>query len=415
MESKCSVLVVGGGVIGLACAHYLIKAGHTVHLIEQDRIGAGASRGNCGLIFTSDLVPLTFPGAVQREIGLMLRAKSELYIGFPPNLARLRWLFNFARKCTTRHMMHAIEARRQILSRSAYLYEELFETKELKADRECRGILMVYNTESGWCDYQKTNELLRPHGYHAEPVSRRELKALEPALKSRLYGAWYHPNDCHLRPDMLLDSWRDLLIQKGVVIEENRPMKYFERLDDKITAAVTDQGRISADHYVLASGIWSSSILKSLGIPLPIEPGKGYSITMATPDGMPRIPCYLHEKRTVATPWQSGYRLGGIMELSGYNSHLKASRIDHLRTAARDYLHAPIGEPIHEEWTGMRPMTYDELPIIDQAPLVSNLFLATGHGMLGLSTAPSTGELVAELISGENPHIDPTPFRADRF
>ena len=415
MQSKCDVLVVGGGVIGLACAHYLVQAGHKVHLIEKDRICAGASHGNCGLIFTSDLVPLTSPGAVQHEIGLMLRAKSELYIGFPPDLARLRWLFNFARKCTSRHMMHAIEARRQILSRSAYLYEELFESDELKADRECSGVLMVYATESGWRDYQKTNELLRPHGYQAEPVSGRELNTLEPALKDHLYGAWHHPNDCNLRPDMLLDSWRQLLIRKGAVIEESRPLKYFEHLNGKITAAVTDRGKISAGHYVLATGVWSPSILKPLGIPMPIQPGKGYSITMATPEGMPRIPCYLHEKRTVATPWQSGYRLGGIMELSGHNSHLKVSRINHLRSAAHDYLHAPLGDPIHEEWTGMRPMTYDELPVIDQAPHVPNLFLATGHGMLGLSTAPSTGELVAELIAGENPHIDPTPFRADRF
>ena len=415
MQSNCDVLVVGGGVIGLACAHYLTEAGHKVHLIEQDRIGAGASHGNCGLVFTSDLVPLTSPGAVLHELGLMLRAKSELYLGFPPDVARLRWFINFARKCTTRHMFQAIEARRQILSRSAHLYEELFETGDLKADRECRGVLLVFATESSWRDYGKTNELLRPHGYHAQPVRGSELGALEPALKSHLYGAWYHPNDCHLRPDMLLDSWRQQLIRQGVVIEENRPLKKFQLDNGRVTAAVTDRGKILAGHYVLATGVWSPSILKPLGIPLPIEPGKGYSITMAAPDGAPRIPCYLYEKRTVATPWQSGYRLGGIMELSGHNSHIKARRINHLRTAAGDYLHAPLGDPVHEEWTGMRPMTYDELPVIDRAPRVPNLLLATGHGMLGISTAPATGELVAELIAGEKPQIDPTPFRADRF
>ena len=154
---------------------------------------------------------------------------------------------------------------------------------------------------------------------------------------------------------------------------------------------------------------------RQLNLEIPVQPGKGYSITMAAPDDAPQIPCYLHEKRTVATPWQSGYRLGGIMELSGHNSHLRARRIKHLQTAAADYLHAPLGDPVHEEWTGMRPMTYVELPVIDRAPRLPNLILATGHGMLGISTAPATGELVAELIAGENPQIDPTPFRADRF
>ena len=135
---------------------------------------------------------------------------------------------------------------------------------------------MVYATEAGWRDYEKTNELLRPHGYHAEPVRGSELGALEPALKSHLYGAWYHPNDCHLRPDMLMDSWHRQLIRQGVVIDENQPLKQFQIEKGRITAAVTDQRKILADHYVLATGVWSPSILKPLGIPMPIEPGTFY-------------------------------------------------------------------------------------------------------------------------------------------
>ena len=119
MKSDCDVLVIGGGIIGLACAHYLVASGRKVRLIEKDRIGAGASHGNCGLIFLSDLVPLCKPGAVRQEIGSMLRAKSKLYISLRPDLARIRWLINFASKCTAAHMQFAIEARRQILSHSA--------------------------------------------------------------------------------------------------------------------------------------------------------------------------------------------------------------------------------------------------------------------------------------------------------
>jgi D-amino-acid dehydrogenase len=415
MKSKYDVLVIGGGVIGLACAHYLVEAGRNVCLIEKDQIVTGASHGNCGLIFTSDLVPLTSPGAVRKELALMLRGKSELYIGFPPDLARIRWLLKFASHCTNRHMQHATAARKQLLSRSAQLYQSLFETEELEADRECNGVLMVYARERGWRDYAETNELLRPHGYHAEPVRGNALAALEPALKSHLYGAWHHPRDSHLRPDMLLESWRRLLLRRGAVIRENMALTDFHRAGGEISAVGTSQGIIRADHYVLAAGVWSPSVLRPLGVSLPIEPGKGYSITMAAPPGGPRIPCYLHEKRTVATPWRSGYRLGGIMEISGHNTRLDTRRISHLRTVAAEYLKTPLGDPVHEEWTGMRPMTYDELPIIGRAAQFSNLFLATGHGMLGLSTAPGTGELIAELIAGEKPHLDPAPFRASRF
>ena len=274
---------------------------------------------------------------------------------------------------------------------------------------------MVYATEAGWRNYATTNEALRPHGFHAEPVRGNALKSLEPALKSHLYGAWYHPKDWHLRPDMLLDSWRRLLIRQGVTIEEGLPLERLISHKGRITAARTHRGEIVADNYVLATGAWSPSLLRPLGILIPIEPGKGYSITMARPDGAPRIPCYLHEKRTLATPWQSGYRLGGVMEFSGHNSRLQARHLRNLRSSARQYLHTPLGGSLQEEWTGMRPMTYDELPVIDRAPQMANLILATGHGMLGLSTAPATGKLVAEMITGGRHHIDPAPFRADRF
>jgi len=117
----------------------------------------------------------------------------------------------------------------------------------------------------------------------------------------------------------------------------------------------------------------------------------------------------------VATPWPSGYRLGGTMEFSGFSIALDQRRLAALTAAAGEYLRDPVGHPVFEEWTGLRPMTYDDLPVIDRAGRFQNLFLATGHGMLGVTTAPATGKLVAELICGQTPHIDPSPFSVGRF
>jgi D-amino-acid dehydrogenase len=152
-----------------------------------------------------------------------------------------------------------------------------------------------------------------------------------------------------------------------------------------------------------------------LGVRLPIQPGKGYSITMGRPALCPQIPCYLHERRVVATPWPSGYRLGGTMEFSGFDTELDRPRLDALTSAAGEYLRQPLGRPVIEEWAGLRPMTFDDLPVIGRVPGLANLMLATGHGMLGVTTAPATGKLAAELICGEPPHIDPSPFRLERF
>lgn len=136
---------------------------------------------------------------------------------------------------------------------------------------------------------------------------------------------------------------------------------------------------------------------------------------MARPKVCPQIPCYFYERSVVAIPWQSGFRLGGTMELSGFNTEMVADRVENLKLAAREYLKEPLGETVEEEWVGMRPMTYDDLPVIDRAPRHRNLFVATGHGMMGITMAPSTGKLVAEIITGKSLHLDPAPFNIKRF
>ena len=136
---------------------------------------------------------------------------------------------------------------------------------------------------------------------------------------------------------------------------------------------------------------------------------------MAAPPNGPKIPCYFHERGVVATPWKSGFRLGGTMEFSGFNTTIHRERIRNLQIAARDYLQASPAQAMQEEWIGLRPMTCDDLPIIDRAPRHRNLILATGHGMMGMTMAPSTGRLVAEIITGSDPHIDPAPYSIKRF
>ena len=415
MSSKTDVLIVGGGVIGLACAHYLVEAGRSVRVIERDTVGAGASHGNCGLVFVSDLVPLCVPGTVRGEIAGVLRRGSPLHIRPTLDLGRIRWLLHFARMCRLDHVRHAIRAREALLGSSERLYDALFRDTPLKAERERRGVLMVYRSEAAMQGYREVNDWLKPYGLDAKPLVGRALFDAEPALRPEVYGAWHHRADSHLRPDALLASWRGLLAEKGVGFEEGCALRHFAASGGRVQAAVTSRGEYRARDFVLAAGAWSAPIAARIGLSLPIEPGKGYSITMARPGTCPRTPCYLHERRVVATPWQSGYRLGGTMEFSGFSDDQPPKRLDALRRAAAEYLVEPLGRPERETWAGLRPMTYDDLPVIDRFPELRNLLLATGHGMLGITTAPATGRLVAEMIGGEPPHIDPGPFGIRRF
>jgi D-amino-acid dehydrogenase len=415
MDQHSDVLIVGGGIIGLACAYYLAKAGQNVRLLDQDTIGAGASYGNCGLIFTSHLVPLCAPGTVRQEMKRMFLSRSPLYIKLAPDVERFKWFLNFARKCNARHMVHAVKARARILQNSKNLFAKLFKEEQIECDWEEKGVLIVFKSRSEMQKYIRTNDRLKPFGLGAVSLVGNELFDLEPALRKDVYGAWFHKTDSHLRPDKLLRTWQQILLKMDVAVEENCRLQSLVAGSRQIHRAQTTRGIYTADEYVLATGAWTPQVAGRLNLNLPVQPGKGYSLTMARPAVCPAIPCYFYEKSVVATPWKSGFRLGGTMEFSGLNSDMVAGRIQNLMAAAGEYLNGPIDVPAIEEWVGMRPMVYDDLPIIGRAPNHSNLLVATGHGMSGISMATSTGKLVAEIITERKPHIDPTAFGIDRF
>jgi D-amino-acid dehydrogenase len=257
---------------------------------------------------------------------------------------------------------------------------------------------------------------LRQHfGLNATSYNSQQLTELEPALKPGLAGGFHYTSDAHLHPDKLMTSWRKLLCERGVEIHEHCDFLGFTRHDYHATAVRTSKGEITADGFVIAAGAWTPLLNLELGCKIPIQPGKGYSLTMPRPDRCPRIPLIFEEHRVAVTPMQSGYRLGSIMEFAGYDMSLNPRRLELLRSGAIHYLHEPTCDPIVEEWCGLRPMTYDSKPIIGRSPVVENVYLAAGHNMLGLSMAPATGKLIAEMLNHETPHIAPDPYSPSRF
>ena len=409
------VLILGGGVIGLACAYYLAREGGGVRIIERDRTGAGASSGNCGFVFTSDLPPLCAPGAVRYELARMLVGKSPLYIKPEVDFEKMLWLLKFAGKCNRAHLAHAVAAREAILRYSAALYADLFGRGEIDGGREQNGVLMVCRTRDGMVRYGRTNDLLKPYGLEAAPYRGAALEALEPALREDLYGAWYHPEDYHLSPECLVADWRRVLLERGVILEENCPVVRLAKDGAKVARVVTTRGEFTADSYIVALGAWSRQLARQLGTRIPVQPGKGYTLTMQRPTVCLKIPCYMFETNVVATPWKDAYRLGGTMEFSGYGPAISPKRIDRIKTAAARYLKEPFGRPLIEERSDFRPMSYDDLPIIGRPQNHRNLCMATGHGMLGISMAPATGKLVSDIVRGVKPAIDPAPFSPNRF
>jgi len=413
--SSRRILVVGGGVIGAACSHQLASRGYQVTVIEKDRWGSACSHGNCGLVCPSHVLPLTEPGTVRKTIASLLKGNSPFSIRprFDPRL--WKWLWRFARRCRHDLMLEAARARLPLLVQSQQAYRQMVEEGILDCEWEERGSLHIYQDEKPFEKFAATAQLLdQEFGLPPERLDGDQLQAMEPTLNAGLAGAWYFPDDVHVRPDRLLASWRRQLEQQGVEIHEECELKRLVCEQGRVVAAVTEDAEFDVDGVVVATGALTPLLARQLGCRLPIQPGKGYSITMPRPEPCPSIPLLFVQHKVAATPMMTGYRLGSMMEFNGYDTRIKPRRLRLLRRAAEQYLAAPYCDPVEEEWYGWRPMTSDGVPFIDLLPGLENAWVAAGHNMLGLSMAPATGQLIAELIDGGPTSIDPAPYRIAR-
>lgn len=415
MSEVRHAVVIGGGVVGAACAHYLLESGWRVTIVDRGHFGRGCSHANCGYVCPSHVLPLAVPGAVRGAMKAMFARNSPFKVrpGLRPGL--WRWLWQFARRCNAPDMMESARGIQPLLASSRAMYEDLIHSG-IDCEWQTRGLLFVFHSRAGMLHYAATDELLRKE-FHtpARPFHGDELRDLEPTLKAGLGGGWLYEGDAHLRPDRLMSSWRQHLESRGATVKENCEVQGFVRAGGRAVAARTLEGALPADAFVLAAGAWTPLLNDHLGCRIPIQPGKGYSLTTARPAKCPQVPMIFEEHRVAVTPMEGGYRLGSMMEFVGYDSSIRPKRVGYLREAASLYLEAPTGEPVKEQWFGWRPMTPDSRPLIGPTPAMANVVIAAGHNMLGLSMAPATGKLVAEMLNGREPHVDPRPYSPARF
>jgi D-amino-acid dehydrogenase len=413
---RSDVLILGGGVIGLACALQLLKAGASVRVLEQGAPGSGSSHGNCGTITPSHAPPLAMPGMIGVALRSMLRSDAPLYLNPRLDGRRLRWLLGFARRCNWRDFNRAAVARLAILQRSRELLAELVRSDALDCEFDEGGVLYAYRTAAKRASDEKHHAVVLDRlGIAVQRLRGDEVEAMEPALKPGLVGGLFHPGDARLRPDRYVAELVRRVVDLGGVIEAGARVEGFVHENRRIRQVVTSRGAFDGDSVLLALGAWSPLLSKKLGLRLPMQPGKGYSLTYEKPELAPRHALVLREASVCVTTWQSGYRLGSTMEFSGYAEGINRVRIDALRRGAADGLRQPEGPSLLEEWWGWRPMSVDELPIIGRSARWSNLLLATGHGMLGISMSTGTAELVASMLGGPRSPLEASPYAPARF
>jgi len=409
------VVILGGGVIGLACAHYLLREGRSVTVLEQGTAGCASSHGNCGTLTPSHAGPLAAPGTIAQALRWLFKPDAPLRIRPRADPALARWLLAFARRCNERDWTAATRVKAPLLLRSRALIEDLVRQERLDCEFEAIGTLSVFRDEANFAHVRAVAERLAAFGVGAEALDADATLAREPALKPGVVGGLFYPGDASLRPDRYVAELARIVRVAGGRIEEGARVEGFVLDGSRISEVVASNGRHAGRDVVLALGAWSPLLARRLGLRIPIQPGKGYSITYSRPALCPRVPMTLKEPSVCVTAWGSGYRLGSTMEFAGYDDRLTRVRLDALRRGAAGFLREPEGPELVEEWYGWRPMIPDDLPVLGRAPGIDNLVLATGHGMLGVTMSAGTGELVAEIVAGRPPSLDPAPFAPDRF
>ena len=409
-------MVIGGGIVGLSCAYYLMKEGHAVTVIDKSDMIAGASYVNAGYLTPSHIIPLASPGMMAKGIKYMFNSSSPFYMKPRIDLDFIKWAWNFNRSSTKANVEKAIPLIKDINLLSKELYGDMHNSGEMgKFQLEKKGLLMLYKTKKEGDHEKEVARRAADEGLEVKELSRQALDALQPHLSRDILGAVHYECDAHTTPSEIMTRLKEYLVAKGVQLKKKEAVHHFASNGSKITSVITDKDKYEPDEVVLASGSWTQQLGKALNLNLSLQPGKGYRINVHRPLGIV-LPADLMEAKVAVTPMQGFTRFAGTMELSGINHTIRKERVRAIAKAAGNYYEtAQIHEgEMEEAQCGLRPVTPDGLPYIGRPSGWDNLTIATGHAMMGWSLGPATGKLISEIISEKKLSMDISGFHPER-
>lgn len=398
-----SICIVGGGIIGLCTAWYARQRGFAVTVLERNGPDHdGCSHGNAGMIVPSHFIPLAAPGMVGMGLRMMRNPRSPFYVRPRLDAGLVSWGMQFARAATLQRVERAAPILRDLNLASRKSYEELSDTfGDFGLTR--RGLLMLCKTQHALDEEAKTAETANKLDVPAQVLTPAQAKQTDPDVQMDIAGAVLFPHDCHLSPHRFLDALTTQLKNSGVDVRFHTEVTGWKTEGNQVRAARTTQGEVTADEWVIAGGSWSPTIVRDLRLRIPIQAGKGYSVTVPQPPALPRLCSILVEARVAITPMGDTLRIGGTMELGGMDETVNPLRVQGILESVPRYFPEFANADLSSlpVWKGLRPCSPDGLPYIGRFAKYRNLTAATGHAMMGLSLAPVTGKLVAQVLSGE--------------
>jgi D-amino-acid dehydrogenase len=409
------IVVVGGGVVGLCCALELSDAGADVVVLDRDREPGGASIANAGWVVPVLSAPLAAPGIVTAVAKQAMRGETSLAVGPRVTPDLLRWGTRFLRSANHKAHRAGLRAMLALGARSVQQFIELAD-RGVEFEVHRRGLVIAARTAAGVREAFELVEMAERAGYGGtcEVHSGASLRRLEPALADDVVGGVHAREEIHVRPESVVAGLHAALELRGVEVRRGVRVLGVER-DARGWSAGTPAGPVRADRVVVAAGMWTREVLRGLGVAVPLQPGKGYSVTAAGTGPTPRHAIKLLEANIACTPFADGLRISGMFELAPGSAAVRERALRKVRRSARRYLPGWQPSETGARLAGFRPSTPDSLPIIGPVPGANGVFAASGHGMLGLTLAPATGRALAALITTGTAPVDLAPFDVGRF
>jgi D-amino-acid dehydrogenase len=413
-----SVVIIGGGVIGLCCGYYAAKRGWQVTILERGGPDHDScSLGNAGMVVPSHFVPLAAPGMVALGLKWMWNPESPFYI--KPRLDRelFDWALKFWRAATKARVQRAAPLIRDLSLGSRAAFVEFAARRDNDFGLVTRGLLMLCKSEEALGHEAKTAAQARELGIPAEILDPAQAAKLDAGARMDVAGAVWFPRDCHLDPGRFSQALTRELTERGARFEWNAEVLEWKTDGGGVKAVRISRGQFGADQFVLAGGAWSPDLARGLGLRLPMQAGKGYSLTLPKPRELPALCAILTEARVAVTPLGQTLRFGGTMEIAGLDETIQPRRVQGIIKAVPRYYPNFRAEDFAgvEPWRGLRPCSPDGLPYLGRARRQPNLVVATGHAMMGLSLGPITGKVVADLIEDRRPEFDLTLLDPERY
>jgi D-amino-acid dehydrogenase len=414
--STKKLVIVGGGVIGLSTAYYALKEGYQVTVLDRNGVDDdNCSSANAGMIVPSHFTPLAAPGVISKGLRWMLDKESPFYVRPRLSLELARWAWLFCQHANQKH----VEAVRHTLCELNLESRRLFQELSLEEDfgLQSRGLLMLCETQKTLDEEAEIAKQAREIGLDAKPLDSRAVAELDPGINMNIAGAVHFADDCHLDPARFLASLTRRIKQMGGKIIHDCAVDKITFCDGKASGVSGPNRNFEGDNFVISGGSWSPKILRQIGLRLPMQSGKGYSLTLPNPTRLPQLCSILTEAKVAVTPMGNSLRFAGTMEIGGLGTSIDPARVRGIIKAATRYFPDFKISDFDgiKPWVGLRPVSPDGMPYLGKVPRLDNLVVATGHAMMGLSLAPVTGKLVTDILTNRPPFLALDALAPDRF